>query len=246
MSAIQEHWDAQAAKGDQAGTRDRLASQLEAREISKWVEPTDTVLDFGCGLGDTLASLRPETRRQGRVGIDFAAKMIRQARKRHPNLTFIEGGLDQVALAGPFSIIYTQRCLINLPSIDEQVSYINTLRESCDTLVCVECSQQGLARLNVVRCEWGLEKIVPPWHNLYLDEEIIRDETGDGLIMDAHDFSSTYYYVSRVINAYQAQHEGREPDYEAPINQKAAHEIMRCAPSGCGQVRLWVWAGTSQ
>jgi SAM-dependent methyltransferase len=42
------------------------------------------VLDIGCGIGDTLASLKPS---QG-VGVDFSPAMIDVARKLHPELQF--------------------------------------------------------------------------------------------------------------------------------------------------------------
>ena len=42
------------------------------------------VLDIGCGIGDTLASLKPS---QG-VGVDFSPAMIEVARKLHPELQF--------------------------------------------------------------------------------------------------------------------------------------------------------------
>ena len=53
-----------------------------------------------------------------------------------------------------------------------------------------------------------------------------------------HDYSSTYYFISRVVNAWQAAREGCEPDYEAPINELA----MLLPPIGnVGQGRLWIW-----
>ena len=43
------------------------------------------VLEIGCGIGDTLASLEPSYG----VGIDFSPALVDIARKRHTGLTFV-------------------------------------------------------------------------------------------------------------------------------------------------------------
>ena len=44
------------------------------------------ILEVGCGAGDLLSALKPS---RG-VGVDFSPEMIALARKRHPDLEFIE------------------------------------------------------------------------------------------------------------------------------------------------------------
>lgn len=48
------------------------------------IPPGKTVLDLGCGDGELLAGLEPETG----VGVDFSEKMVEQARSQHPDLRF--------------------------------------------------------------------------------------------------------------------------------------------------------------
>lgn len=48
------------------------------------------VLEIGCGIGDTLASLEPSYG----LGIDFSPGMIEQARRIHPGLSFVVGDAE--------------------------------------------------------------------------------------------------------------------------------------------------------
>src|SRR6266516_2739931 len=63
------------------------------------------VLELGCGTGDLLAALKPSFG----VGVDFSAGMIDEARKAHPDLTFLVGDIEDAAfvrsLPGPFDVI---------------------------------------------------------------------------------------------------------------------------------------------
>ena len=58
------------------------------------IPPAASVLEIGCGTGDTLASLRPL---RG-VGLDFSPAMIDAARKRHPGLEFHLGDAEDQAV----------------------------------------------------------------------------------------------------------------------------------------------------
>src|SRR5438034_225863 len=63
------------------------------------------VLELGCGTGDLLAALKPSLG----VGVDFSESMVAQARKAHPDLTFVVGDIEDAALmqalSGPFDAI---------------------------------------------------------------------------------------------------------------------------------------------
>ncbi|MCB0396336.1 MAG: glycosyltransferase [Flavobacteriales bacterium] len=49
-----------------------------------YIHEENSVLEIGCGSGETLASLKGHSR----TGIDFSEAMIAKARERHPDLTF--------------------------------------------------------------------------------------------------------------------------------------------------------------
>ena len=72
----------------------------------KFVIPEGSrILELGCGTGHLLAALKPSYG----VGVDFSEGMIAQARSAHPNLTFLQGDIEDAgfvgSLPGPFDVI---------------------------------------------------------------------------------------------------------------------------------------------
>ena len=59
------------------------------------------VLEIGCGLGDQLAALKP---RRG-LGIDLSEAMVKEATRRHPELEFLVGDGEALALDETFDVI---------------------------------------------------------------------------------------------------------------------------------------------
>ncbi|TMJ94601.1 MAG: methyltransferase domain-containing protein, partial [Alphaproteobacteria bacterium] len=63
------------------------------------------ILELGCGTGHLIADLKPSFG----VGVDFSEAMIAQARKAHPDLTFLVGDIEDEtfvhSLGGPFDVI---------------------------------------------------------------------------------------------------------------------------------------------
>ncbi|WP_316230035.1 bifunctional class I SAM-dependent methyltransferase/glycosyltransferase family 2 protein [Bradyrhizobium sp. SZCCHNR1051] len=92
------------------------------------IPPGSSVLEIGCGLGDTLASLAPSYG----VGIDFSEKQIKIARSRHPELTFILGDAEDpatlAAATGPFDVILV---LDTIGSLDDCQQFIEQLHPLC-------------------------------------------------------------------------------------------------------------------
>ena len=93
---------------------DRLASDRESwqqraayyyndqRRYLRFLVPEGLrVLEIGCGLGDQLAALKP---RRG-VGIDLSEAMVKEASKRHPELEFLVGDGEALALDETFDVI---------------------------------------------------------------------------------------------------------------------------------------------
>ncbi len=93
--------------GRRAGWREKAAFfHEEDNRYLRFVIPEGSrVLEIGCGIGDTLAALKPS---RG-VGLDFSPAMIDEARKRHPSLEFHVGDAEDpqaiATLQGPFDFI---------------------------------------------------------------------------------------------------------------------------------------------
>ena len=131
--------------------------------------------------------------------------------------------------------------IINLPAWPAQAKAIESmasyLKPGGRLLLC-ENSKQGLAALNDLRHKVGLKNIVLPWHNVYLDDEKVAGLRIPGYrLLDVVPFSATYYFLSRVVNAWLAEREGRPPAYDAPVNQLAA---LLPSFGDCAQGKLWI------
>jgi len=235
--------------GEHAGTQDLDAVALERAVLRRCAlgyalkYPWIRVLDLGCGLGDTLAGLP----RQTGVGLDRSEAMISGAQARHadrPDLAW-----RQVDITGPwpadlgqFDVIYTQRSLINVPP-DAVASVIQQAARHVrvgGSVVAIENSRQGLDALNRWRGRVGVPAIIAPWHNVYLDEPSMAALAVPGAVLKeaAVDYSSTYYFASRVLAAWWAHQRGRSPAYGSWINRLA----VRLPVMGrCGQGRYWRW-----
>ncbi|NPU67785.1 glycosyltransferase [Bradyrhizobium sp. 83012] len=113
-----------------AGWRDRAAffHGEDACYLRFLIPPGSRVLEIGCGLGDTLASLQPSYG----VGIDFSEAQIALARSRHPDLTFVAGDAEDpatlAAVTGPFDAILV---LDTIGSLDDCQQFIEQLHSLC-------------------------------------------------------------------------------------------------------------------
>jgi len=82
LEQIREYWTRQALQHRQspaASWSDRMAVELEIREISKRLADGDRVLDVGCANG--YSTIQFATKKRIRIrGLDFVPEMIEQAR----------------------------------------------------------------------------------------------------------------------------------------------------------------------
>ena len=173
------------------------------------------VLDVGCGNGYSTRSFAhrfPETQF---TGVDYSPEMIRQANLDVPaNCTFATADvLDADSLPeGPFDVILTQRCLQNLPEDALQTIAIENLlarRSDRGVLLLMECSRNGVRRLNRMRRRFGREPLadLEPWHNRFMRDGRLRRR------FDARveHFSSTYMFLVKVLHPRLARIARRLP-----------------------------------
>ncbi len=248
INDVHAYWNKRAGLGKWAGSRDVIAKQLEIEAIASYVRDGMNVLDIGCGNGITAIELARRYDVQV-TGIDFAMEMVNAARvltagqSLRGSVRFQIGDVRDLSdISEKFDLIYTERTLINLPDWPTQCGAIHkivTLLKAGGLYVMCENSQDGLDTINFFRERLGLLSITPPWHNRYLrDAEIQQVEFPDIALEGVNFYSSTYYFLSRVVNAKLAQQAGKEPDYESPINQLA----LQLPPYGdMGQGRIWLW-----
>jgi len=72
-----------------------------ANYINYFMTEEQSVLDVGCGAGDTLAQLKGNKK----VGIDISPKMIEVARSNYPDIEFLQMDAENIQLDEKFDVI---------------------------------------------------------------------------------------------------------------------------------------------
>lgn len=245
---ILEFWNQRADLGVKAGSDDYIGKELEVNALARHIRDGMRVAEFGCGNGMTAITLALKHDIH-LTCFDFAPAMIDAARKLateagvEDRLDFkVMDVRDERPLYEDFDVVYTQRMIINLSTWEAQTRAIrylvSFLRRGGHFLMC-ENSQLALVKLNELRIQVGLDSISPPWHNLYLNEaEVTALDVSGAKLVEVDPFMSTYYFLSRVVNAWLAKCEGKQPAYDAPVNQLA---LKLPSIGDCSQTKIWVF-----
>jgi len=240
---IRQYWEERARQkpGIQTATTDDVyLRELEIATFSDTIGQLNlsqpaTLLDVGCGDGYSTLAIAKQLTRVQTLGVDYSESMIQNARRNlsnHPELngriTFAVGDvLGLVKACGPiqYDVVISDRCLINLSSQKDQAAALSQIAE-CTKLggyyIAVENFMEGHENMNQARRSVGLPEIPVRWHNLYFQEnEFVRAVAPYFEILQFKDFSSAYYFATRVIYSKMCQMRGEEPDYRHEIHQLA-------------------------
>jgi len=95
------HWDRVSRQKECPHRAGDYYHQLLQRYYRFLIPPGLKVLELGCGHGDLLAALNPS---QG-VGVDFSKEAVMIAKKKHPNLNFIQADVHEIEFRDKFDVI---------------------------------------------------------------------------------------------------------------------------------------------
>lgn len=240
---IKKYWEERAkdnANSPQATTNDIYLRKLEITAITETIaalglSEDSTVLDVGCGDGYTTVEVAEALPYLRFVGVDYSANMIENARnylaqhrELRSRLTFKVGDATNLKLAcgdEQYEVVTTDRCLINLTSLDSQAHAIAQIAEHTKPgsyYVAIENFVEGQNNMNEMRRSVGLPDIPVRWHNLFFKEADFVSSAApyfEDIIFK--DFSSSYYFATRVIYSAMCRMRGEEPDYQHEIHQLA-------------------------
>ena len=223
---IKRYWTERAA-GDasaQSTTQDVYLREIEYRGLRDKIEEYSpkTVVDLGCGDGRTTARLARDFNTIGFTGIDYAASMIENAtrlaaEKGISNLTLVNADVMHPLPIIKADLIFTTRCLINIPSWKSQkiaIKNIHAALSSRGIFIMVENFTEGQNNFNRLRKEYSLPEIPVRDHNLFFNDKLFKKFiTSYFNIIENVNISSTYYIVTRIIYSSLCQEKGEPPDY---------------------------------
>lgn len=238
MQFNKDFWDNQAnqfGESINAVNFDTLSEDLELQTIRSLLNKNDAICDLGCGNGRLLSFLRDNDMTGRLVGSDFtegmitAANILKERDPKYQDISFYHLDATQphlsTTLGKNFDAVITKRLLINLESEsarEKVLMNIHELLKPNGLYLMTECFEEPLRRTNEIREKLNLDAIKVHEFNRYLTNDFMNIVTRYFDVIKMVDFQSTYYFVSRVMNAYLSE---GTPSYTAPINQLAVQLI---------------------
>jgi SAM-dependent methyltransferase len=107
------------------------------KELEKYlrflIPSNSSVIEIGCGIGETLASLNPA---RG-LGIDFSPKMIEIARGKFPHLQFAISDLEELQVEDKFDYVLVDGTLGNVDDIQLSIKELHKVCKPQTRLIIV-------------------------------------------------------------------------------------------------------------
>ena len=224
---IKEHYKTQADKHKDSGLstmEDPITREKELNLIQNFFrfpavqQNCREVLEIGCGNGYTLGHLKTSFSNFLFTGLDFSEDLLKIARNRNlSGVNFEQGDARKMRFDNEkFDVVFTERCIINLLSWEEQQLALNEMHRILKKggyILFIESFSEGYNNLNKARNELGLDSIPMPHHNLYFEKEIFEPfisrqfEIVDPAELGAsgpnevpRNFLSSHYFVARVLH----------------------------------------------
>jgi ubiquinone/menaquinone biosynthesis C-methylase UbiE len=237
---IQQYWEERAKTAQlnpNATTEDVFLRALEIRtfieNIKKLKKKNPYVLDLGCGDGYTTIGVAKAIPGAKFLGVDYSSNMIANANERlkHDNnsllnIEFKTGDATKIKeqfSKETFDIVISSRCLINLTSPKQQfdaIKEISKILKKGGVYIGSENFIDGNKELNDTRKKMGLPEIAVRWHNLFFKPKDYLTKTKKFFkSVEIINFSSAYYYATRVIYSKYCQLNGTSPDYQHDIHK---------------------------
>jgi ubiquinone/menaquinone biosynthesis C-methylase UbiE len=233
-ASIKAFWDSRAQNADLPEDvvthPDRQQRLLEIEILLQYLPPSLRVLDVGCGNGFSTAIFAQTAAHV--VGVDYLESNIRRARRNYghvPNLEFAVQ--DVMALSLPdrsFDVVVSQRCLINLPSWEEQqqgLLQIARVVKPGGFFFMQEGTQQGRESLNQAREMLGVPRMPDVEYNLDFDERTLWPFLRRHYDVVEVRRLGLYDLISRIVHPMLVR--PAEPRYDAAINEIARRVSAR-------------------
>jgi len=246
---VKAYWEQRAGSDSsaQSTTMDFYLRDIEYRVVSGLIKIylPKSVMDVGCGDARTTVRLSAEHPEIAFSGGDYSASMVKNARGNISamgieNLDVMECDVFQALPVHDLGMIYTTRCLINLPGWEMQQAALNNI---CNALapggfyVMIENFVEGHENFNAVRRDFGLPEIPVREHNFFFEREKLIDFVSDRFdVLEEVNISSSYYLASRAIYSRICQDKGEEPDYFDSHHQYAS-QLPFCGEYGPVRMR---------
>lgn len=224
MSKIKKHYVEVAKEygsSKQSTMKDTNIRDLEVDKISEVLGilknycQNPAILEIGCGNGYTAEQIVKRLNLSSMTCVDYCKELVEIAKKRDlENIVFkVDDVLSLRFEDSSFDVVFTERCLINLDSWENQQRALNEIwrvLKKNGVFIMVESFADSLKILNEARNAVGLDSISQPFHNLFFEKkrflEFIKGIFEDfsvnhpeSRLGNCGNFLSSYYFGSKVL-----------------------------------------------
>ncbi len=208
---------------------DHIQEQMEIETIAPLLSQSKVICDLGCGIGQTIFSLIKKGVDAQFCGLDFTKEMINVAKEKEAqlqlnNVAFYHKSATDTDIADlfdfKFDTLISKRLLINLKGDLklQAIKNIHNLLVPNGLYIMVENFMEPLDKTNQAREVLGLDPIQVHHFNEYLRDDFFNKISDLFEVERQIDPLSSYYFISRVLNAYESQIKNESPQYDAAIN----------------------------
>jgi cyclopropane fatty-acyl-phospholipid synthase-like methyltransferase len=209
-------------------TKDIILDNLEENQIIKNIKANRDILELGCGNGITLKKILKKKKIKNYLGTDFVKELIDNCKSKFNAKNIKFEALDMTLINKStfpvkYDYIITKRAIQNILSHKLQLKVIDNtgyFLKKKGLMILVESSATAQKNINNLRKEYKLSKIIPPFHNLFFDDEKIKKYKFKNVrLIKIENFSSNFYFISRIIYALYAKiFLKKNPVYNHPLN----------------------------
>jgi len=195
-------------------TKDIILDKLEEDQIVKNIIKKSSILELGCGNGLMPAELSKKKKIKNYLGTDFVKELVDDCKSKFSSKNIKFKVLDmtlinQSTFSEKFDYIISKRAIQNILSHRLQLRIIDNagyyLKKN-GLMILVESSALAQKNINDLRKKYNLSKIIPPFHNLFFDDNKIKKYNFKNVkLLKIDNFSSNFYFISRIIYALYAK-----------------------------------------
>ena len=238
-------------KERQVCTNDIAFDDVEDNEILKRVESNKDILEIGCGNGVLYSKIFEKLSNFSYLGTDFVKDLVDVCKKKSMSQehNFIQQDMTDINSSSfdkKYDFIISKRAIQNVLEEKLQIQTIENLGhflKDDGLMILVESSANAQNSLNFEREKYNLHKIIPPFHNLFFDDDKIKNHVFENLkLIEILPFASDFYYLTRIIYArYAKEFLNEKTNYNHPLEKIAISMANNQHTNKFSQIQTYIF-----
>mgnify|MGYP006074241787 FL=1 len=235
----------------QVCTNDVAFDEVEDNEILKRVKDNKSILEIGCGNGVLYSKLSKKLNNVSYLGTDFVQDLVEVCKKKSSSNKhqFIQQDMTDInkdSFDQKYDFIISKRAIQNVLEQKLQIQTIENLGhflKEDGVMILVESSANAQNSLNFEREKYNLHKIIPPFHNLFFDDDKIKSHVFENLkLIEILPFASDFYYLTRIIYArYAREFLDEKTSYNHPLEKIAISMANNQHTNKFSQIQTYIF-----